>query len=346
MSMTRIGEWHGQARRARRGSVGGRTCVLLAVSLALAAAFPALILPVMVPAAEAAPQAGTPEKGGVPAKRSEYRLPAVLPNQFASFAGDSTRAWSRSALPKARDRAALYAAVRNLFGMNKRFAERVAEIYPKNQLEWLLITDRAADSLCVAMSPVLKAFGKAFPEEVLTAGRVAYEERIAQIVGPPSVMLGFHVAMLGDHAIAQADSLLLDRQVTDVAGVQDGVLRSLQDWSQLYDQAHDDIIKRHESQMTSEDWVLVRLQDNCGNQGADVWKITEMWVAKVGVDSTKTPPEERFAHEYRLSSKKCPNDERDVFIDMTLFQEASKELYRRSAEKDREIQEEMKKHPR
>lgn len=333
MSMMRIGERKDEARKARAGWQLG---VFLAGSLALAVAM----------VAPAGAQTATPGQSGVTTKPSRFRMPAILPGQFASFAGDSVRAWARSALPKARDRGSLYAAVQRLFRMNTRFGERVVTIYPKNQLESILITDRAADSLCVALSPVLKAFGKANPEEILTSGRIAYEERIARIVGPPSRMLGFHVVMLGNHALAQADSLLATGQVTDAAGVQDGVLRSLQDWAQLYDQVHEDVVKRHECQMTAEDWVLIRLEDNCGNQGADVWKITEMWVAKVGVDSTKTPPEEQFAHEYRLASKKCPGDDRVVLIDMTLFQEASKELYRRSTVRDLEIQEEMKKKPK
>jgi hypothetical protein len=258
----------------------------------------------------------------------EYRMPKVLPNQFTSFAGDSIRAWARSAVPKARDRVALFAAVHDLFRMNTRFADRVTTIYPRNQIEWLVITDRAADSLAVRLGPVLDAYGKAYPEEVLTGGRIAFEERMAQIVGPPGRMLGFHVAMLADHALAEADTLLTAGRTADVAGVQDGVLRSLQDWVQLYRQVHGDVIARHVSHLKAEDWILVRLQDNCGNKGGDVWKMKEMYVARVGIDSTLTPPEEQYAHEYTIVSKKCPDDQRVLYLDMPLFQAAQKEAFR------------------
>jgi hypothetical protein len=262
----------------------------------------------------------------------KYRMPKVLPAQFTSFAGDSIRAWARSAIPQARDRAALFTSVQSLFRMNARFADRVMMTYPRNQLEWLVITDRADDSLAVRLEPVLDAYSKAHPEEVLTAGRIAFEDRIARIVGPPDRMLGLHFVMLANYALAQADTLLTVGQVTDVAGVQDGALRSVQDWVQLYHQVHGDVVARHASHLNEEDWILIRLEDNCGNKGADVWAMKEMYVAKVGVDSTKTPPEEQFGHEYTIASRKCPGDVRVVYFDMPLFQEVQKEIYRRMNE--------------
>ena len=321
MRMTRIRGWLDVAPMAE---VGWPIFLVFLGSLALA----------VVTSGPAFAQPRDADPGGHATFPSKYRMPAVLPEQFTSFAGDSIHAWVRSAVPKARDRVALFTAIESLLRMNTRFADRVAKIYPRNQLEWLVITDRAADSLAVGLKPVLDAYGKAFPEEVLTSGRVAFEDRIARIVGPPGRMLGFHVAKLANYALAQADTLLAFGHIADVVGVQDGVLRSLQDWVQLYMQVHGDVMARHASQMNAEDWVLVRLEDNCGNKGADVWKIKEMWVAKVGVDSTRTPPEEQYAHEYTLVSKKCPGDQRVVYLDMPLLQETRKELFRRSRERD------------
>ncbi len=321
MRTTRIAGWLGAALTE---GVGGRHLLVLLGALALAVG---TLTPSSAQPGDAAP-------GGEVTLPQKYKVPKVLPHQFASFAGESVQAWVRSAGPKARARAALFAAVQGLFRMNTRFGDRVMKIYPRNQLEWIVITDRAADSLAVRLKPVLDAYGKAYPAEVLTAGRIAFEDRMARIFGPPSRMLGFHVAMLANHALAQADTLLTFGGVADVAGVQDGVLRSLQDWVQLYSQGHGDVIARHESQLSAEDWVLVRLEDNCRNKGSDVWTIKETYVAKVGVDSTRTPPEEQFAHEYTIVSKKCPGDERVVYLDMPLLQDALKEVSRRTCEDD------------
>jgi hypothetical protein len=319
--MTRIRGWFGAVPMA---GVGRRHFLVFLGALAL-------VVSTLAPAFAQSGNAGPGRQGSLPPK---YRMPKVLPNQFTSFAGDSIRVWVQSAVPKARSRAALFTAIQSLFRMNTRFADRVMKIYPRNQLEWLVITDRAADSLAVGLRPVLDAYGKAYPEEVLTAGRIALEERMARIVGPPSRMLGFHVAMLADHALAQADTLLTFGRVADVAGVQDGVLRSLQDWVQLYHQVHGDLMARHQSHLNAEDWILVRLEDNCGNKGADVWKMKEMYVAMVGVDSTRTPPEEQYAHEYTIVSKKCPDDQRVVYFDMPLLQDVQKEIFRRTNERE------------
>jgi hypothetical protein len=273
-------------------------------------------------------------------------MPAILPRQFTSFVGDSLPAWVRSTRPKVRDRSTLLTAVRDLLRMNTRFGDRVEKVYQRNQIEWLILTDRAADSLVVGLGQVLSAYAKAFPEEILTSGRVAFEEQLARIAGPPTRMLGFHVAMLAGYALTQSDSLLASGSVADIAGVQDGALRGLQDWVQLYDQAHTDAMARHQSQMTEENWILFRLKDKCGNSGADTWTLGETFIARVGADSTKTPPEDKMAHEYHLSAKKCPGDERVVYLDMLHYQEAAKEIYRRSKVGEPQIQEDGKQKPK
>jgi hypothetical protein len=326
--MTRIARWFGAAPMA---GPGGRHALVFLGALAL-------VVGTLAPAFARPGDAGP---AGQVTSPPRYRLPKVLPSQFTSFAGDSIRAWVRSSVPKGRDRAAVYAAVQGVFRMNTRFADRVTKTYPRNQLEWIVITDRAADSLAVGLEPVLDAYGKAHPEEVLTAGRIAFEDRMAEIVAPPGRMLGFHVVLLANHALAQADTLLNFGGVTDVAGVQDGVLRSLQDWVQLYSQAHIDVLARHGSHLKTEDWVLVRLEDNCGNKGADVWGIQGMFVAMVGVDSTRTPPEEQYAHEFSILSNKCPGDQRVVYLDMPLFNDAQREIFRLN--RDLEVQEGNKK---
>jgi hypothetical protein len=323
MRTRRIRGWRGTTPKA---GVAWRPILLCAGCLALAAVATG---PVRAQSAGAVP-------GGQVAQLPKYRVPKVLPEQFTSFAGDSVRAWTRAALPKARDRAALFAAVRGLFRMDSRFSDRVAKIYPRNQLEWIVTTDRAADSLTVSLVPALTAYGEAFPQELLTAGRIAFEERMARIAGPPGRMQGFHVVMLANHALAQADTLLTLGGVTDVAGVQDGVLRSLQDWVELYAQVHGDVIARHESQLSAEDWVFVRLADNCGNVGADVWEVRDPYVAMIGIDSTHTPPEEQYAHEYTLLSKKCPEDKRVIYLDMPLLQESMKKVFRDSQALEKE----------
>jgi hypothetical protein len=97
--------------------------------------------------------------------------------------------------------------------------------------------------------------------------------------------------------------------------------------------------------MTQENWIFARLKDRCGNSGDDLWTKGATWMARVGIDSTKTPPEERMAHEYHISSKKCPGDERVVYLDLLFFREAAKELYNSSPAPDQEIKEETKKKP-
>lgn len=319
MSMMRI---RGRFTAAPRAGVGGQRLVILLAALTLVGGS---LLP-------ASAETGDTSPGGQVTTLPRFQMPRVLPTQFSSLASDSLRIWERSAMTKAGNRGAFFTAVQGLFRMNTRFSDRVAKVYPRNQMEWIMITDRAADSLAVGLGPVLKAYTKANPEEVLTTGRIAFEQRMARIVGPPGRMLGFHVVMLADHALAQADTLLARGLVNDVAGVQDGVLRSLQDWVELYAQVHGDVIARHESHLNAEDWILVRLEDNCGNKGSNVWTIGEMYVAKVGVDSTRTPPEEQFAHEYTITSQKCPGDQRVVYFDMPLFQDVQKEIYRRTSD--------------
>jgi hypothetical protein len=116
----------------------------------------------------------------------------------------------------------------------------------------------------------------------------------------------------------------------------------VQDWTQLYEQAHLDVTQKHASHLKHEDWVLVRLEDNCRNAGADVWQVTGFFMARVGVDSTRTPPLEQFAHEYHLVSRKCPGDDRYVYYDLPYLQDTLVELGRQARVRDEEIQEEMR----
>jgi hypothetical protein len=47
----------------------------------------------------------------------------------------------------------------------------------------------------------------------------------------------------------------------------------------------------------------------------------------VGTDSTKTPPEDRFAHEFHLSAEGC-DDKRVIHIELPNFNEMQRQVMR------------------
>jgi hypothetical protein len=128
-------------------------------------------------------------------------------------------------------------------------------------------------------------------------------------------MLGFHTIMLADYAMAKTDSLITHKVTDDLHGLADGVLRSARDWCELWRQVHHDALSTYESRLNQEDWIVARLEDNCGNRQ---WRITQQYMAIVGTDSTKTPPEDRYAHEFHLAADGC-DDKRVIHIELPNF---------------------------
>jgi hypothetical protein len=266
----------------------------------------------------------------VQAQQTTYIMPRVLPEQFVQQGAAAIRAWKKEALAVAGDRMQVYASVRQALRDHSTFQGRVAEIYPKEQLEWLLITDEVADSLTQALIPVLDRYQETHPEEVLTTGRQLLELELMKIVGPPTRMLGFHVILLADYAASAADSILARPGVDDAAGVADGVLRNIRDWGALYGQFHGDVVAMHESRLSQEDWIVARLKDNCGNSR---WRVKQQYMALVGIDSTKTPPADRFAHELHLEADGC-DDNRVVVIELPHFRGMQEVMMKRLREKN------------
>ena len=247
-----------------------------------------------------------------------YMMPSVTLKEFVSRGTQTIHAWRDGALPEANDRAKLYESFRQLLASYDEFQAEVGKIYPENQLEWLLITDSVADTLAHTLHGVLETYRDRNTDEILTEGRQQFEQEMNKIVGPPARVLGFHVVLLADHAYQRADELLASPNLEDKAGVYDGVLRHALDWTNLWMQVHDNPLSIYESRLKQEDWILVRIEDNCGNTGK--WKITEQYMAMIGIDSTVTPPVERFAHEFRLVGQEC-EDERVIYIDLPNFNE-------------------------
>ncbi|MEZ4655927.1 MAG: hypothetical protein R3E12_20660, partial [Candidatus Eisenbacteria bacterium] len=146
-----------------------------------------------------AAQGQTPHKYGV--------MPKVLPREFAQQGSDMAQKWRADAMPLTKNRVELYRKFSAGLADFAAFRKKITEIYPEDQLEWLLITDEVADSLVRNWTPVLDQYQKDNPEEVLTKGRQLYELTMMQITGPPSRMLGFHALLLAEYAEAKADSL-------------------------------------------------------------------------------------------------------------------------------------------
>lgn len=269
------------------------------------------------------------QTGEVPAPARRGMMPSVSLGAHMAAGADSIRQWYRTARPLSGDRSKLYQQVVRAFAQHRRFSDRVAlQNYPKDQFEWLLITDTVADTLASRLHPILQSYGAKQPEEILTDGRQRLELEYARIPGPPSRMLGLHVNILGQWAISKADSLLASGVTQDRVALEDGVLRYIKEWCYLYNESHKDVIEVFESRKFQEDWIIGRLRDRCGNQGT--WKLKEQYMAMVGWDSTTTPPTEVFAHEFHLEALKCEGDTRVIWVDLPNFEEVQLEAMRRA----------------
>lgn len=275
--------------------------------------------------------------GGDPAGPPRYRMPAVSTQQYLDQATVSFRQITQAAMPNAADRTAVAAAVRALIDRQRLFRGEVARTYPANQFEWLMITDYACDTLATALDPLLEKYSRANPGEILTEGRQILEVALLQIPHPPGRMLGLHVASMTERLLAEADTIYARGLTRDRAGVEDGILRTVQDWVRQYRSFQKTAVDRHTSQLEHEDWVVVRLEDRCGNRGDGVWQLTELFMAMVGVDSTHTPPLEKYAHELHLRSQKCEGDERIVYYDLPYLQYAMMEIGKQAREKDAQM---------
>jgi hypothetical protein len=261
-----------------------------------------------------------------------YLMPSVSLKEYVRQGADSVHVWQRATRPVAADRAQLFLAIESLLRQHGRFAERVSTTYPRNQCEWLLITDAVSDTLTEALAPLLHSYHRAHPDEILSQGRQMLELALMRIAGPPPRMLGFHVVLLGNFLCSKADSLLSAQATTDTAGLQDGVLRTLEDYCQLYEQVHADPISVFESRENEEDWIIARMEDNCGNKGSGTWQIAQQWMAVVDRDSTVTPPVDLYAHEIHLKPVKCPGDTLVIYIDLPNYHDVQLEVAKKSAE--------------
>jgi len=175
-------------------------------------------------------------------------------------------------LAVAADRDALYRGVRALSGWEEGFArDSIAARYYLEGPEGLLIRDGIADSLVARLHPVLSAYVKNHPDEVLDPARQAFELATASFPLPPGRFLGFHFVELALLLGAQADTILtvLARQegAPPPAGTQDGFLRRLWDLGQLYQQTHSLSGEKYFSTIVQEDWIFKRLRcQKCGQR--------------------------------------------------------------------------------
>lgn len=250
-------------------------------------------------------------------------MPRVTPDQFVEKGVALVEAWRPEGFAAAKNRAAMVQAVENLFQRYFAFTDEVAEIYPAEGLEWLLITDEVCDSIAVALIGPLDAYEAAHPQEVLTQGRQAFELELMKIVGPPARMLGFHVVRLGSFHAEKVRALHVPEVTDDYDGLADGFLRHLRDWCHDYEEVHDTQLDIYQSRISQQDWIISRLRDECGNVGK--WKIKNQYMAMFRADSTKTPPEDLFAHEFHLVGTRC-EEERIILIDLPNFLEMQEEV--------------------
>jgi hypothetical protein len=310
-----------ECRRGRRWSAGVFSVALLFFAV-LAAALP------LSPARgqeDAAPPAGANEEDTLSVSAM---IPSVTLWHQVAAGVDSIHVWSKLNRDLPLDRARLLSSVRGLLRQNSRFEERLTRTYPRQQIEWLLVTDAVADTLTVAVGPLLERYSKAHPEEILTEGRIALETEMAQITGPPSKLLGLHFVRMANYILARSDSLVAAGRTKDMTGLQDGVLRYMADWYNLYDQVHKTAMGVFECRVVQEDWIMARLKDKCGNSGSGVWTLSGQWMAQIP-DSTTVPVTFRWAHEFKIHSAKCPEDIRSVYIDLPNYRDVQKEIRRR-----------------
>jgi hypothetical protein len=177
-----------------------------------------------------------------------------------------------SLMASAADRALLFREVRGLLAWEQDYAsERIGPRYPLTGPQGLLVRDGVADTLVTRLHAPLQAYVQAHPEELLTAGRQAFELALSSIPMPPGRFLGFHFVQLAGLYGAQCDTILAAVERThrgDVEGVQDGYLRQLWDMSQLYQQAHATSGEKYLCTVSQEDWMAERLVcPVCGRRG-------------------------------------------------------------------------------
>jgi hypothetical protein len=278
-------------------------------------------------AALAADQPALPSKAPGRGKAQIFRPSVVLAPEIQAGV-DSIRLWQEGAGKLTADRHQLYEAIHTVLHQYGRFANRMSTIYPPSQLNWILITDTVADSLTERVYPLLQAYAKSHPDEVLTDGRQKLEAALARIMGPPERLLGMHFISLSNYAYTKADSMLTSGLSKDDVGMEDGVLRTMGEWTNLYKQVHADPLSVFQCRTAQEDWIIARLEDKCGNRGSGVWQLVEEWMTAVGRDTTKVPPEDKFAHEYHLVSHKCADDTMIIYIDLPNYNEVQKQIAR------------------
>ena len=142
--------------------------------------------------------------------------------------------------------------------------------------------------------------------------------------------MGFHVVELANYICSKADSLV--GAGGDRAGLEDGVLRNLDDWCQLYQQVHADEINAYQTRLREEDWFLTRLADDCGNKGLGTWKVVGQLMS-VGVDTTVTPIRQDFGHEIHLMAQRCQQDTMRILISLPNFEQMENEVTEREKAK-------------
>ena len=250
-------------------------------------------------------------------------MPRVTPDEFVARGVSMARTWELQARDLASDRMALYESIGDLFGRYQQFSDEVAEIYPRDGLEWLLITDEVCDTLTTSLIGPLEAYQTSHPDEVLTQGRQLLELKLMEIAGPPPRVLGLHVVRLGSFSMDKTRELYGPEGTEDLEGLADGLLRHLRDWCYEYQQVHETEQDVYQSRIVQQDWIIVRLRDECGNAGK--WKIKNQYMALIGVDSTKTPPEDIYAHEFELEGTRC-DDKRTIRIDLPNFLAMQREV--------------------
>lgn len=263
-----------------------------------------------------------------------------LPNwteaaEMLKEATDTVDVKTKELVAVAGDRKALVAGVADLLFWELDFQNgRAARWNDPNTVGWLVLTDDLSDTIATRLHPILGDYNRLNPDEILTEGRQAFELAHTNLVPPATRMLGFHITRMGRFTYARAESLVNQVGVTDVAGIEDGFLRLLWDWLQQYQQFHTDVVQKHMSRVTQEDWVIARLKPLCPE--GKRYRIVGQYMA-MATESRM------YSHRFQLVSDECSGSQVTIEVPLPHFAEYMEEVNRLSIEQQRQLlQEKMK----
>jgi hypothetical protein len=166
---------------------------------------------------------------------------------------------------------------------------------------WFITTDDAADTLTTRIGPLLAAYVKAHPDEMLGMARAEWELGVDQLGVPRNKLFGFQFVELARRGTVLRNAV--EQKYPEAkAEVRDAYLRFLWDLYQFYVQLHSTWFDRNSLRVAQEDWVVYRTKSRCKETK---WQSVVALTA-VGVDTSNYDPmSDKFMHRLLLVDPGC-----------------------------------------